>query len=350
MSVKRFSIAFIIIAIVILGFFTVNASTNSEIIDNYEEEIKIREVILDYFDRRYDSRMNNQLANFSELTDGSPQADDFLKSESDKLEIEIYNAKTHHLRYIQYKYILDFKEVSIDEENNSAIVALTEGHNVVFEISKMIDKKEPVISKMRNLAHTIILNKTQGRWKIISDNYDDQLWRMIRASNLSKEEIFTMIDAEQAQPSDIENVESTTFSCNLQSDESTHPYTRNGAIAYAHQYALYPNPEYYYFPDNDCTNFVNQAIYHGSNGEKVGSNTYGWYYNYYNNVYDNDYSASWTHVQFLYDFITQYLVWNKGPEGCEINNNYDALEGDLVQFEWKDYRLGSYCDHCKKNG
>lgn len=67
----------------------------------------------------------------------------------------------------------------------------------------------------------------------------------------------------------------------------------------------------------------------------MGSNTYGWYYNYYNNYQDNDNSASWTDIGKLYEFITQYYVWDKGPEGCETDQ-YNALPGDLVQFEWLD--------------
>ncbi len=205
---------------------------------------------------------------------------------------------------------------------------------MVFEISEMISKTEPIVSKMRNLDHTILLKKTQNGWKIVSDYYEDYLWRMLRATNLSKDELLRTIDEAQDQVSTIARVESVTSTCNLPADESTHPYNRSGAVAYAHQYAYDPNPAYYYFPDNDCTNFVSQTIHLGSNAEEVGSNTYGWYYNYYNTYQDNDYSASWTDVGKLYEFITQYYVWDKGPEGCEIDQ-YNALPGDLVQFEWR---------------
>jgi hypothetical protein len=108
-------------------------------------------------------------------------------------------------------------------------------------------------------------------------------------------------------------------------------------------YATSPNPAYFYFPApfGDCTNFVNQAIHHGSNAEMVGSNTYGWYYNTY---IGNNYSASWAHVQYLYDFITQYKVWDKGPEGCPVGKN-SALIGDLIQYNWKDHTPDEGWDH-----
>jgi hypothetical protein len=73
---------------------------------------------------------------------------------------------------------------------------------------------------------------------------------------------------------------------------------------------------------------VNQAIHHSSNAEEVGNDSYGWYYN-----SGLDHSASWTDVGQLYNIITDYHAWNKGPEGCLTDRN-DAMPGDLVQFEW----------------
>ncbi|MCC7130777.1 MAG: hypothetical protein B6D39_06155 [Anaerolineae bacterium UTCFX2] len=336
MKITRLSLAIVIILVLaILGIVTVNASAGREKKVDLAEENAIREVVQNYFNQRYSSRAVNQIKDFRGLTDGSAQAESFLKSETDKLEIEIHNAKLHYLGYTQYRFTLNFNDIWIDRDNQTATVSVTEGHDVVFEISEMVSKNEPIVSKMRNLEHTILLKNTQNGWKIVTDDYEDYLWRMLRATNLSKDELSRSIDEAQDQVSTIAGVESVTSTCNLPADESTHPYNRSGAVAYAHQYAYDPNPAYYYFPDNDCTNFVNQAIHHGSNAEEVGSNTFGWYYNYYNNYLDNDYSASWTDVGKLYEFISQYYVWDKGPEGCETDQ-YNALPGDLVQFEWQD--------------
>lgn len=335
MKITRLTLPIVtILALVILGIVRVNASARREMMADLIEENAIREVVQIYFDQRYSSRAVNQIKDIGGLTDGSPQAESFLKSETDKLEIEIHNAKLHFLGYTQYKFTLNFSDIWIDRDNQTATVSVTEGHDVVFEISEMIYKTEPLVSKMRNLEHSIVLNYTQIGWKIVSDNYEDNLWRMLRATNLSKEEVLRLIDETQDQAPTIATVQSLTSTCDLPADDSIHPYDRSGSISYAHQYAISPNPAYYYFPPpyGDCTNFVNQAIHHGSNAEEVGSNTYGWYYNTY---IGNDYSASWVHVQYLYDFITQYNVWDKGPEGCETDQ-YNALPGDLVQFEWRD--------------
>lgn len=326
----------LVMAIVTFSILTTNASADQARTEYLAEEAEIREVIRNYFDRRYRSRATNQIENFQDFTDDSLQSTSFILSETEKLEIEIYNAEMHHLRYSQFKYFIDFNDIAIDINDQTATVSLIEGHDVVFEISEMVAKTDPIVSKMRNLEHTITLKETKDGWKIVSDTYDDYLWRFIKATNYSKGELIFIISGGQEEMLIPAQVESVTPLCNLPADESVHTYDRSGAVEYAHQYAINPNPAYYYFPDTDCTNFISQAIHHGSNAEEVGSNTYGWYYNYYNSYDDNDYSASWADVQFSYDFITQYYVWDKGPEGCAINNDYAAVEGDLVQFEWDD--------------
>ena len=218
----------------------------------------IQKVIRDYFDKRYQSRHANQVEDFRPLLDNSPQANSFLELETDKLEIEIYNAKIHHQKYTQYEYTLDFNDFVYDLDDQRATVHLAEGYNVVFEISELISKNDPIVSKMRNLQHMITLKKYEDEWKIVSDIYDDNLWRLLREANISKDELLTMIDDVSDQKSDPSPMEYPTTWCNLPYDESSHSYNREGAVAYAHQYAENPNPAYYYFPDTDCTNFINQ--------------------------------------------------------------------------------------------
>jgi hypothetical protein len=321
----------VLLITIFLGFAYFNASSKSEV-----EEKKIRVVINAYFEKRYQSRKTNQLADFQDLKSKSLQADAFFRSELDKTEIEIYNAKLHHLGYVDYDFTLDYKNINLNKENESAAVSLLEGYDIVFEISQMINPDEPIVSKMRNLKHEILLVKEQEEWKIISDEYEDSTWRMLKETKLSKEEVIRSITGAQVKVSEkIEPQSNSEFPylCSdllpLNPDVSAHPYNRNGAVAYAHKYALTPNPGYYYFPSNDCTNFVNQAIHHGSNAEEIGSGTFGWYYN-----SGTDYSASWSEVNFLFDFITQPYFNARGPEGCQYYYATQTEAGDLVQFEW----------------
>ena len=58
-----------------------------------------------------------------------------------------------------------------------------------------------------------------------------------------------------------------------------HPYDREAAVLYAHQWAYGRNPLFYDYEHlgGDCTNFASQCIYAGS-GVMNFTPTYGWYY------------------------------------------------------------------------
>lgn len=309
---------------------------------NQVEKEEIIESVKKYFEARYRSHITLQLPDFEDLIAESSLESSFLPLEMEKLEIELYHAKVKQLGYSEAKLILEFFDFQVDEETQTATVSVIEGHDVVFE------KYKPTVSTMRNLQHRITLRKDDNLWKIASDDYDDYLWRMIRSTNLELEDLIVSIDATlDRTPSAVEDQSGGTL-CSLPDDQSSHPYNRNGAVAYAHQWATHPqpyNPKYPDFTDSggDCTNFVNQAIHEGSNAEMVfggihGFGSLGWY------VYsDSDYTKAWTGVDFIHEFITEHWVWPRpgiddpdgpgGPEGCMVAE-YQAREGDLIQFEW----------------
>lgn len=93
------------------------------------------------------------------------------------------------------------------------------------------------------------------------------------------------------------------------------PYNRELAVAYAHRWAYGRNPEYFDFQGigGDCTNFASQCIYAGA-GVMNYTPVYGWYY-----ITANDRTASWTGVQYLYNFLTGNL--NAGPFGTDTVPN-----------------------------
>ncbi len=102
-------------------------------------------------------------------------------------------------------------------------------------------------------------------------------------------------------------------------------YDRAQAVAYAHKWAYLRNPKYYDFSSTggDCTNFVSQCIFAGSNAMNY-TPLYGWYY-----VSLNNRSPSWTGVQYLYNFLTTNR--GIGPYGYEVPLS-DIEPGDIVQF------------------
>lgn len=109
-------------------------------------------------------------------------------------------------------------------------------------------------------------------------------------------------------------------------------YNREKAVSYAFRWALYRNPAYFDFErfGGDCTNFASQCIFAGS-GIMNWTPVTGWYYS---SSYNR--SASWTGVNFLYDF----LVNNKGPGPfAEVVDVKDAQPGDIAQLSFSDKNI-----------
>ena len=104
-------------------------------------------------------------------------------------------------------------------------------------------------------------------------------------------------------------------------------YDRQKAVDYALRWAMGRNPAYYDFEHigGDCTNFASQCLYAGS-GVMNWTPVTGWFYSSAGNR-----SASWTGVEFLYQFLTK----NKGPGPRAVVVNPGSVEpGDLVQLSF----------------
>jgi hypothetical protein len=111
------------------------------------------------------------------------------------------------------------------------------------------------------------------------------------------------------------------------------------AIAYADLYALSNSP-YFYVADNDCTNFVSQAVWAGYGGWVSGdastnashvSSHYRMYYTGGSNWYANDWfgnlgggSSAWENVSGHWHFVTNNSGY--GPRGGGFNDNRSFFE------------------------
>ncbi len=103
------------------------------------------------------------------------------------------------------------------------------------------------------------------------------------------------------------------------------PYIRERAVMYARKYALVRNPLFYTFEGigGNCTNFASQSVLAGSCVMNFTA-IYGWYY-----LSINRRSASWTGVDFFFDFMTTNE--GVGPFGIEVG--LDAVDiGDIIQL------------------
>ena len=110
------------------------------------------------------------------------------------------------------------------------------------------------------------------------------------------------------------------------------PYNRVNAVNYAKKWAYGRNPLYYDFEKlgGDCTNFASQCIYAGA-GVMNYTPIYGWFYK-----SSSDRTASWTGVEYLYNFLTSNTSF--GPYGREAAYN-QILPGDIVQLGDSDGRF-----------
>lgn len=103
------------------------------------------------------------------------------------------------------------------------------------------------------------------------------------------------------------------------------PYQREKALAYCEKWAHKRNPQYQDFSHlgGDCTNFISQCLYAGSNIMNTTPN-YGWYYR---SVKDR--SPSWTGVEPLYRFLTGNH--KKGPFATDTVIE-KVQTGDIIQL------------------
>ncbi len=106
----------------------------------------------------------------------------------------------------------------------------------------------------------------------------------------------------------------------------TRKYDRLAAVLYARKWAFSRNPQYYSFNNlgGDCTNFASQCIFAGA-GVMNYTPVFGWYY-----VDANNRTASWTGVEYLYNFLTGNSD-GAGPFASEVELCGLKL-GDIVQL------------------
>lgn len=153
-----------------------------------EQEV-LESVIQSYFEIRYLAFNSLQLDGFGDLVSYRPDAKVFLDAELSKLAVRIKHTRLNNLRYAYYKYFLDYRNIVIDTSTQMVTISVIENNEVIHEISMQLEPLNPIVSRMANIEHTIVLRNEQGEWKIVSDYYDDQLWRMLRQTGKPTDEI-----------------------------------------------------------------------------------------------------------------------------------------------------------------
>ncbi len=188
----------------------------------------IETVVDQYFQSRYEIRVTMQTQDFNNVLADSREADKFRRAELDRQEIEIHQAKLFGLDYIEYKYFVDIKEVQFNDEDGTATVTLEESHDVVFSSA------QPIVSKMYNLTHVILLTKTEIGWRVVNDVYMDYLNQILLETGMTKEEVIKALDQSYAEHSKELNNPSESASSTPMSLSPSY-YNQSSAVAYAMQ-------------------------------------------------------------------------------------------------------------------
>lgn len=323
--------------------FTVNAASEdggkivfSENLDLRQiDETGIKSVLYRYFDSRYQSQSSMIKKDFSaDIMDTSLE---WVERENDKREIELYIASLFNLNYTSYRFEIYIEHINVYD--GEVEIYLSESHEVVFAASA------PIVSSLSGLRHTITLSNGRGRWLINKDEYDDELSRQLKFMTIS--EIKKIINENYSKELQLKKLSSLlgrkVHAAPVNNDLSlvNQPYSGTDAANYADNHtsnqpgsSTYNTDWYKTESNNDCANFVSQAIYAGEGKSPPDNSGMGtdymtdWYYvfNYPMGNPNGSGSLAWINVQAQYDFITGNT--NKiGPYG------YLAMQG-----------FSSYCD------
>jgi hypothetical protein len=306
---------------------------NSEISD----KDKIKSTINAYFTVRYEGQRLLKTQDFAILIEDNTM--DWVKSEQDKREIELYIARLFDLKYVKYQFTIDFD--SIELEQKKAEVWLRESHEVVFE------SLSPDVSVLSDLQHKITLHNKKGLWKIYKDEYYDEIAKQMK--HLSKDKIMEQIDQNFKNE---QKVRKATEGNSLITPYAltTYTYNRLAAVSYANTYTSSTtgstkyNQAWYQTETNDCANYVSQSLYAGegksppdtSGMTNASGRSYytDWYYVFNNpqGTQNGSGSLPWVRVQEQYDFIIGNT--NKiGPYGWGGENYLCYVKkGDVVQL------------------
>jgi len=304
-----------------------------------EQQTELKNVIQSYFDIRYRAFSALQLNEFGDLVSNSADAKKFLGLELGKLKVDLRNAELNHLRYVDYKYSLEYDNFAFDPQTQTATAELVEENDVIYEISEELNPQNPDVSHLYNLKHTITLRQENSQWKIVSDEYNDYLWRMLKQSGKSASEVLNTMKA-SPRPTQSVNPGTATILAALPDDDSIHAYDRVGAVNYALQHISVYNPDYptYQGLGGDCTNFVSQSIYEGGNASMYipsplpppsPNGQSGWYL-----LNEGQRATDWNDVGGFYDFVTSYGFPTEGPEGSEVQIG-SLMLGDVIEYDFE---------------
>lgn len=172
-----------------------NSSSQNGILSS-EQQDEIIAIINSYFEMRYQALSfpqpeGFQLNQIGRLVSSESDAKVFLDNELAKLMLDMKYRELNGSRYVTYEYFLDFREFSFDVATELVSV-------LVIEDSETTSENSSRPAHMSGLQHVIDLRNEHDEWKIVSDYYNDFLWRTIRRDGETKDDMLIMISTIEA--------------------------------------------------------------------------------------------------------------------------------------------------------
>jgi len=286
---------------------------------NHEGEIIAS--VKKYFEARYQNLIGLKDENYINSFISNDQSDPSW------IQLEGLRSKTigkinssFYLPYEEYEIDLSFSEISID--GSSATVFLNENGLVTF--------KDPTILpvELSEISHKMLLIDDGTGWRIINDNYQDAFTFQIEGR--SEDEIFSTIEGNSVnQKREVEIFPPQDYTA-PPSNFINLTYNRTAAVNYANTWKNGVNPSFWQ-ESQDCTNFVSQAVYAGTN--QVMSTPNDYYNKWYFDSYTKSGSFPWINVGGFYSFLTSNT--GRGPIGYSSGSYLCYLSGgDVVVMQY----------------
>jgi hypothetical protein len=289
--------------------------------ESHSSEGEIIATVKKYFESRYQNLIGLKDENY---------IDGFISNEHSNpswIELEGLRAKTigkinssFNLPYEEYEVDLSFSEINVD--GSSAIVFLIEHGLVTF--------KDPAILPIEfaEISHKLLLIEDGTGWWISYDAYQDIFTMQIEGR--SENEIFSTIEGNIINqkrgvefPSPKEHIATPLNFINF-------TYNRTAAVNYANTWKNGINPNHWQ-ESQDCTNFVSQSVYAGTN--QVMSTPNDYYNKWYFDSYTKTGSYPWINVGGFYNFLTTNT--GRGPVGYNSGSYMCYLGGgDVVVMQY----------------
>ena len=134
----------------------------------------------------------------------------------------------------------------------------------------------------------------------------------------------TILELNNMRPIDSSSTKESLSPSSLSQSYTGQYYYPSYSAYYARKWAVSPNPDYRYFVDNDCTNFISQALKYGGWPDYPGYYTswYAWWYTW------PVQGRAWINAHAFYVFTRDV---NRGY----IARSFAEMQvGDILQIDW----------------